>query len=76
MKKIPNKITEYIKDLNIKESFYILTNAMGFNQREAADILNVYIFEDLEFHPHGVVPNAIQATLNFGREIYICSWWW
>jgi len=68
MKKVPNKITEYIKDLNIKESFRILTTAMGFTHREAADILDVYIFEDLQFHPHGVVPDAIQATLNFGDE--------
>ena len=68
MKKVPDKITEYIKDLNNKESFYILTNAMGFNQREAADILNVYIFDDLQFHSHGVIPEAIQSTLNFGDK--------
>ena len=68
MKKVPNKITDYIKDLNNKESFYILTNAMGFNQREAADILNVYIFDDLQFNTHGVIPGAIQAGLNFGEK--------
>ena len=51
MKKVPNKIREYIKDLNNKESFHILTSAMGFTRREAADILDVYIFEDLQFDP-------------------------
>jgi len=68
MKKVPNKIREYIKDLNNKESFHILTTAMGFTPREAADILNVYIFDDLQFNPHGVVPGAVQATLNFGDK--------
>lgn len=68
MKKVPKKITEYIKDLNNKESFHILTSAMGFTRREAADILDVYIFEDLQFTPHGVVPDAVQSTLNFGDK--------
>ena len=68
MKKIPHKIKEHIKDLNNKESFHILTTAMGFTPREAADILNVYIFDDLQFNPHGVVPGAVQATLNFGDK--------
>jgi len=68
MKKVPNKIREYIKDLNNKESFHVLTTAMGFTTREAADILDVYIFEDLEFNPHRVVPNGIQSTLNFGEK--------
>jgi len=68
MKKVPTKIREYIKDLNNKESFHVLTTAMGFTQKEAADILDVYIFEDLQFHSHGVVPDAIQATLNFGDK--------
>jgi len=68
MKKVPNKIREYIKDLNNKESFHVLTTAMGFTTREAADILDVYIFEDLQFSPHGVVPGAIQDTLNFGDK--------
>ena len=43
MKKVPNKIREYIKDLNNKESFHILTTAMGFTPTEAGDILNVYL---------------------------------
>ena len=69
MKKVPNKIREYIKDLNNKESFHILTTAMGFTTREAGDILNVYIFDDLQFNPHGVVPGAVQAThFNFGDK--------
>jgi hypothetical protein len=68
MKKVPNKIREYIKDLNNKESFHILTTAMGFTPTEAGDILNVYIFDDLQFNPHGVVPGAVQATLNFGDK--------
>jgi hypothetical protein len=68
MKKVPNKIIEHIKDLDNKESFHVLTNAMGFTHREAADILNVYIFEDLQFHTHGVVPDAVQSTLNFGDK--------
>ena len=33
--------------------------------REAADILNVYIFEDLQFHPHGVVPDADPSQIEF-----------
>jgi len=68
MKKVPNKIREYIKDLNNKESFHVLTTAMGFTTREAADILDVYIFDDLQFNPHGVIPRAIQAGLNFGDK--------
>lgn len=68
MKKIPNKITEYIKDLSTKKSFYLLTNAMGFTPIEAAHILDVYIFEDLEFNPHAIVPGAIHSTLNFGDK--------
>ena len=70
MKKVPNKIREYIKDLNNKESFHILTTAMGFTPTEAGDILNVYIFDDLQFNPHGVVPGAVQATLNFGETSF------
>ena len=68
MKKVPTKIREYIKDLNNKESFHVLTTAMGFTPREAADILDVYIFGDLQFHSHGVIPDAIQSTLNFGDK--------
>jgi len=68
MKKVPNKITEYIKDLNNKESFQVLITAMGFTPREGADILDVYIFDDLQFNPHGVIPGAIHATLNFGDK--------
>jgi len=68
MKKMPKKITDYVKDLNKKEAFFVLTNAMGFSPTEAGDILNVYIFEDLQFHPHGVVPDGVQATLNFGDK--------
>tara|TARA_R110000824_G_scaffold84319_1_gene210408 strand:- start:104 stop:463 length:360 start_codon:yes stop_codon:yes gene_type:complete len=68
MKKVPNKIKDYIKDLDNKESFHVLTTAMGFTPREAGDILNIYIFDDLQFNPHGVVPDAIQATLNFGDK--------
>tara|TARA_R110002110_G_scaffold62898_1_gene175206 strand:+ start:215 stop:574 length:360 start_codon:yes stop_codon:yes gene_type:complete len=68
MKNIHHKIKEYIKDLDNKESFNILTTAMGFTQRESADILDVYIFDDLEFNTHGVVPGAIQASLNFGEK--------
>ena len=68
MKKVHHKIREYIKDLDNKESFYLLTKAMGYTHREAADILNIYIFDDLQFHPHGVVPDAIQSSLNFGDK--------
>jgi len=68
MKKVPNKITEYIKDLNNKESFQVLITAMGFTPREGADILDVYIFDDLQFNPHGVIAGAIHATLNFGDK--------
>ena len=68
MKKMPKKITDYVKDLNKKEAFFVLTNAMGFTHREAGDILNVYIFEDIQFHPHGVVPAGVQAILNFGEK--------
>ena len=68
MKNVPGKILDYIKDLNNKESFEVLTTDMGFTAREAGDILNVYIFEDLQFKSHRVVPDAVQSTLNFGDK--------
>ena len=65
MKSIPQKILDYVNQLSKKDAFNSLVEDMGFTPREAADILDVYIFEDIQFLPHGVVPGAIQGSFGF-----------
>ena len=38
MKKVPNKITDYIKDLNNKESFHVLTTCDGIYSKRSWEI--------------------------------------
>ncbi len=65
---VPKKIKDYIKDMDTLEAFNTLVEIMGYSEKEAADILNVVIFSDLKFKPHGVVPNAKQAYIKFGDK--------
>jgi len=76
MKRIPQKILDYIKPLSTIDAFNSLIGDMGFTQTEASQILDVYIFDDIDFQPHGVVPNAVQSSFEFpnpdgGEDIWI-----
>ena len=67
---------DYIKDLSTIDAYNSLLVDMSFTPREAAHILDVYIFDDIDFQPHGVVPNAIQSSFEFpnpdgGDDIWI-----
>jgi len=65
MKDIPNKILKHIENLNTSDAFKDLTKIMGFSDKEASQILNIKIFDDVKFLPHSVVPNAIAGSISF-----------
>jgi len=65
MRKIPDQILNYIKDMTTVEAFNSLVGDMGFSEGEASDILDVYTFDDIQFQPHGAVPGAIQGSFGF-----------
>ena len=46
MRKIPDQILNYIKDMTTVEAFNSLVGDMGFSEGEASDILDVYTFDD------------------------------
>jgi len=76
MKKIPQQILDHIKPMSTKDAFNSLVEDMGFSHGEAAQILDVYIFEDISFQPHRVVKNGVQANFYFpnpdgGDDIWI-----
>ena len=71
MKNIPQKILNYIKDLNNVDSYNELTKIMGFTTKAASDILNIKTFDDLIFTPHRVVPKAIQCYKEFNNGKWI-----
>ena len=65
MNKIPQQIIDHIKPMSTIDAFNSLVGDMGFSQVEAGQILDVYIFDDIDFSPHSVVPNAIQSSFAF-----------
>lgn len=65
MKKLPNSIVQHLTNKNAVDAFLELTNLMGFSPEDASKILGVKTFKDLDFKPHGVVPNAVQAVEKF-----------
>lgn len=65
MRKIPTQILDYIKDMSTVDAFNSLVGDMGFSESEASDILDVYIFDDIQFQPHRVVSGGIQGSLGF-----------
>mgnify|MGYP003125033822 FL=1 len=65
MKGIPNKILKHIENLNTSDAFKDLTKIMGFSDKEASQILNIKIFDDVIFRSHSVVPNAIAGSISF-----------
>lgn len=76
MNKIPQQILDHINPMSTKDAFNTLVIDMGFTSAEAAQILDVYIFEDIDFQPHGVVPNAVQSSFDFphpdgGEDIWV-----
>ena len=62
--KIDDIIT-YIKGKDAVQAYNDLVDLMGFTEDEASNILGIKTFKDLEFKPHGVVPNGVAAVMYF-----------
>ena len=63
------KIINYINKKSALDAFNDLTELMGFTDTEASNILGVKIFDDLNFEPHSVIPNAVASSMYFDGNV-------